>query len=168
MSLSLVVILGYSNGHATQPSERIFRDLKPVITHSGLSDECRKQVEEDLKDGVTIDEFLNTATADLHVDYVEEDTVHIDVAWYAGEGIRFSFYQSKEDFMDNSSLKVIQAIQLLWLDGNLNTESEEAPELVGQRVDGESIQLKFKLNNALQQEEGACVSHEMFFEVSNQ
>lgn len=149
-----------------QPLEVIAKDLKPVVTYSELSDECRRQIAEDLEDGVTVDEYLNAfinATADLYIDYVDEDTVHIDVAWHAGDGVRFSVYQSKKDFMDNSSLKV-NVIQLQWLDGSLNTEGG-VPELVAQRVNGISVQLKFKLINAKSEE--VCAGHEMLFEVSH-
>ena len=66
----------------------------------------------------------------------------IDLALNMGAGVNVHIVQSKEDFMNNSSVNV-ESIELQWLDdGTLNGEG--TVELTGQEVNGESIELTFK------------------------
>ena len=78
----------------------------------------------------------------------ENSQFTIDLAINLGEGNNIHIVQSKEDFMNNTSVNV-ETIELQWLK-ELTLNTEGTVELVGQEVNGGSIKLIFNLTDNLQ------------------
>ena len=78
----------------------------------------------------------------------ENNQFVIDVAIKLGDGNNIHIVQSREDFMNNSSVNV-ESIELQWL-GDLTPNDEGSVELVGQEVNEELTKLIFNLTDDLQ------------------
>ena len=77
----------------------------------------------------------------------ENNQFVIDVEIKLGNGNNVHIVQSKEDFMNNSSVNV-ESIELQWLE-NLTPNGEGTVELTDQEVNGESIKLVFNFTDDL-------------------
>ena len=105
-----------------------------VINH--LTDEKLQELQNALN---------KSSNYELVVDEDEENNQFIiDLAINVAEGNNIHIVQSKEDFMNNSSVNV-ESIELQWANGTPNGEG--TVELTGQKVDEESITLDFNIND---------------------
>ena len=141
------------NSKDTQPASNS-KDTQPASNSKDTQPASKliEGVQEDLQVPLSYDDVCFHSDPDMDIEMnkpsnykltitedEDNDQFNIDLAISVAEGNNIHIVQSKEDFMNNSSVNV-ESIELQWLE-DLTLNDEGTVALVGQTVNEGSIQL---------------------------